>query len=88
MPCRVEVENNFDNLFTHVELEGDIEIRPGDEVEVQGPPIDVPYGESIIVERTATVRRAGPLERAWTRLTGRIEFMELLEFSFSSGRRL
>lgn len=87
VPCTVEVENTFDHLFTNVELEG-IEVHPGDEVLVHAAPIDVPYGERVVVRRRATVVRAGWLERLWTRLTGDLEFMELLEFSFSSGRRL
>jgi hypothetical protein len=53
-------------------------------VKVHGDPIAVPYGEKAVFTRTATVKRAGPLERAWTKATGDIEFMELLEFSFSS----
>jgi late competence protein required for DNA uptake (superfamily II DNA/RNA helicase) len=48
----------------------------------------VPYGEKAVFTRTATVKRAGPLERAWTKATGDIEFMELLEFSFSSESEL
>jgi hypothetical protein len=87
VPCRVEVENSFDFLFTNVELEG-IEVGPGDEVLVHDPPTEVPAGERIVVERRATVSIAGWLESAWTRLTGDLEFMELLEFSFSSGKKL
>jgi hypothetical protein len=87
VPCTVEVENSFDFLFSNVELDG-IEIEPGDEVLVHDAPTHVPYGERIVVRRTATVTKASPLERLWTKLTGDFEFMELLEFSFSSGRKL
>ena len=87
VPCTVEVENTFDFLFTNVDLHG-IEVEPGDEVQVHDAPLDVAYGERVVVERRATVIRASRLERAWTRLTGDLEFMELLEFSFSSGRKL
>jgi len=87
VPCTVEVENSFDFLFTNVELDG-VEVGPGDEVLVHDPPTDVPYGERVVVERRATVIRAGWPERLWTRLTGDLEFMELLEFSFSSGNKL
>ena len=41
------------------------------------------YGEVVSVDREATITRASLLERAWTRLTGDFEFMELCEFSFS-----
>lgn len=87
VPCTVEVENTFDHLFTNVELDG-VEVQPGDEVQVHDAPTDVPYGERVVVQRRATVVRASRLERVWTQLTGDLEFMELLEFSFSSGRRL
>ena len=85
--CTVEVENTFDHLFTNVELDG-IEVGPGDEVLVHDAPIDVPYGQRLVVRRRATLIRASWAERLWTELTGGFEFMELLEFSFSSGRRL
>jgi hypothetical protein len=87
VPCTVEVENTFDCLFTHVDLQG-FQVGPGDEVLVHDAPADVPYGERVVVERRATVVRASWPERLWTRLTGDLEFMELLEFSFTSGRAL
>lgn len=87
VPCTVEVENSFDFLFTNVELDG-VRIGPGDEVLVHDAPVEVPYGERVVARRRATVVRAGWPERLWTELTGDLEFMELLEFSFSSGRRL
>jgi hypothetical protein len=55
---------------------------------VHGAPIKVPYGETAVIRRTATVIRAGILERLWTKMTGRFEMMELLEFSFSEKARL
>jgi len=86
--CTVRVVNTFDSLEAHVELDDGIEIAPGDEVRVHGEPIRVPYGESLVQRRLATVRRAGPIERTWTRLTGDLEFMELCEFSFSEEKQL
>ncbi len=88
VPCTVEVEHSFDSLHAYADLDGDIEIHPGDEVIIHEAPTDVPYGETRVVRSTATVIRASALERAWTKVTGRFEFMELLEFSFSSGTRL
>jgi hypothetical protein len=88
VPCTIEIENTFESLHAHVELDGDIEIYPGDTVKVHGEPIAVPYGEKAVFTRMATVKRASPLERAWTKATGDIEFMELLEFSFSSENEL
>lgn len=86
--CTVRVINTFDSLEAHVELDDGITIEPGDEVRVHGAPIVVPYGEQLELRRRATVRKAGSIERAWTRLTGDIEFMELCEFSFSEEKTL
>ena len=86
--CTIEIEHTYESLHAHVELDGDIEIEPGDTVSVHGDPIVVPFGEKVLLRRLATIRHAGPVERLWTRATGDIEFMELLEFSFSSGRKL
>jgi len=86
--CTVEVEHSFDSLHAHVELDGNPVIHPGDSIVVHGDSINVPFGERRVERRQATVVRAHPLERAWTRLTGRFEVMELCEFSFSSGGKL
>lgn len=88
VPCTVRVINTCESLEAHVELARGVTVEPGDEVRVQGEEIVVPFGETVTLERTATVTRAGALERLWTRLTGDLEFMELCEFSFSSGRKL
>ena len=88
VPCTIEVEHTFESLSAHVVLDGDILIAPGDEVCVHGEDIRVPYGERAVFRRDATVVRAGPLERLWTRLTGDSEFMELCEFSFSERSKL
>ena len=88
VPCTVEVSHTFESLAAHVVLDGDIKIQPGDEVTVDGAEIRVPYGEERSFRREATVVRAGPLERLWTRLTGDAEFMELCEFSFSERSKL
>lgn len=81
--CTVEVQNTFESLHAHLRLDGGVVIHPGDEVLVHGDPIAVPYGETLDIRRRATIRRAGTLERLWTRMTGDFEFMELCEFSFS-----
>jgi hypothetical protein len=82
-PCTVEVSHRFESLHAHVRLNNGAVIHPGDEVLVHGAPVMAPYGEVVTEERTATIWRASRLERAWTRLTGDLEFMELCEFSFS-----
>ena len=87
VPCTIEVEHTWESLHAHVDLDG-VTVEPGDEVHVQGGEIIVPYGEKRTLRRTATVTRASAPERLWVKLTGDFEFMELLEFSFSSGERL
>lgn len=88
VPCTVEIEHSWESLHAHVELDDGVCVEPGDEVHVQGGEISVPYGERVTLRRMATVTRASAPERLWVKLTGDFEFMELLEFSFSSGRKL
>ena len=88
VPCTIEIENTFESLHAHVDLDGDIAIMAGDEVLVHGEPIRVPYGEKRTVRRQATVTRASALDRAITKFAARFELTELYEVSFSSGRKL
>lgn len=85
-PCRIEVEQSSEHFHAHVDLDGGIEIQPGDRVRVHGAPITVAFGESIVLHRNATVRRAGLLRRAWTKFAGHFEMAELYEVSFTPGR--
>ncbi|MEM9277456.1 MAG: hypothetical protein AAGA76_02665 [Pseudomonadota bacterium] len=84
--CTVEIVNTFESLEAHVRFNDGTTVFPGDEVLVHGKPIEVPYGEQQSFERKATITRASPIERLWTRATGDFEFMELCEFSFSEER--
>ena len=84
-PARIAVEQTDANLFAHLEI--GVAVRPGDRVMVDGPPIRVGFGEAQQFARTATVTRASPLRRAWTRLAGHFALTELYEVSFS-GRRM
>lgn len=86
--CTVDIENSFESCHAHVELDGNLEIRPGDAVRVLGDPVFVPYGERLTLRRRATVMRAGGLKRIWTRMTGDLACIDLFEVSFSSGRKL
>lgn len=81
--CTVHVVNTFESLAAHVELDNGVTVEPGDAVLVHGKPMIVPYGETAIERRMATITRANWLERKWVKMTGDLEFMELLEFSFS-----
>ena len=83
VPVTIEVSHRFESLHAHVRFNNGAVVHPGDEVLVHGTPIMAAFGEIITEDRTATITRATPLERWWTRLTGDLEFMELCEFSFS-----
>jgi hypothetical protein len=87
-PCTIEVEHGFDHLHAHVELDGDIAIYPGDKVRVHGASIRLPYGEKLVEHRMATVTRATPLGRLWTRVKSQFEITELYEISFSNAKKL
>ncbi|MGO3930375.1 hypothetical protein NP284_18945 [Rhodopseudomonas pseudopalustris] len=86
VPCTVDIEQTADSFHAHVILDGDIEIRPGDEVTVHDAPTDIAFGERIVVRRMATVVRAGLIDRLRARLQGYLELTELYEVSFSNGR--
>jgi hypothetical protein len=86
VPCTIEIEQTSETLHAHVVLDGDIEIEPGDEVRVHDAPTGVEFGQRLVVRRTATVVRAGPLERLRARIEGYLELTELYEVSFSDGR--
>ncbi|MHC2019404.1 hypothetical protein [Methylobacterium sp. CM6247] len=88
VPCTVEIEQTPETLHAHVTLDATFEIEPGDEVQVHDAPTSVPYGERLVVRRTATVTRAGILERLWIKFAGHFELTELYEVSFSERRRL
>jgi hypothetical protein len=84
-PCTIELEHSDAQLCAHVELAGGVAVGPGDRVRVHGAPLSVGFGERRVVERMATVERAGTLERLWTKFAGHFELSELYEVSFSHG---
>ena len=81
--CTVRVSHTFESLHAHVELDGEVEIHPGDQVLVHGPAVNPPFGQVQVERRQATVTRAGWLERTWVRLTGDADCLSLLDVSFS-----
>ena len=86
VPCTVEIEQTSETLHAHVTLDGDVQIRAGDEVKVHNAPTHVEFGERLVVRRMATVIRGGVLDRVRARIEGYLELTELYEVSFSDGR--
>ncbi|MBO6527097.1 hypothetical protein [Erythrobacter sp.] len=84
-PCHIAIEQSDEHFHAHVELEGDVAIYPGDSVHVHGAPIQIAFGERASFDRMATVTRAGPLTRAWTKIAAYFDFAELYEVSFNPG---
>ena len=84
--CTIEIEQTGESLHAHVSLDGNVEIRPGDEVTIHGAPVRIAFGDTINLRRTATVVRAGVLKRLMTHVAGYLELTELYDVSFSDGR--
>jgi hypothetical protein len=84
--CRIEIEQSPEHFHALVEIADGVEMEPGDRVLIHGDPVMVGFGERRIFDRTATVRRAGLLRRAWTRFASNFELTELYEVSFTPGR--
>jgi hypothetical protein len=81
VPCTVEIERTAESFHVHAVPEG-IQLRPGDSVVVHGMPEDVAFGEVRSFETTATVTRAGPIERQWVQIRALFEIAELYEVGF------
>lgn len=86
VPCRILAENTNDYLAAHVLLGGGIDPEPGDAVCVDGADVVLAYGDRMIERREATVTRANPIVRAWTKFIAIFEITGLYEVSFS-GRK-
>lgn len=86
VPCTVEIEQTSETFHAHVILDADVDIQPGDEVTVHDAPTNVNFGERLVVRRTATVVRGGPLAKLRAKIEGYLELTELYEVSFSDGR--
>lgn len=83
--CHVDMSNTSEYLYAHVDLDG-LQVGPGDEVLVHDPIVDIPFGEVLSYQRTATVSKASLLSRLWVYLTARLEITLLYEVSFSTTR--
>ena len=82
VPCTLDIEVTPESVHAHAVPEG-VEIYPGDTVLVHGAPAHIAFGDRYTLESTATITRAGPLTRAWTRLRAIGGLTELYEVSFA-----
>jgi hypothetical protein len=85
VPCTIDMEQSPDSLHAYVDLDG-VDVGPGDEVMVHDVPTNIAFGQHAVYRRSATVRRAGPLQRFWAHVEGYLELTELYEVSFSEGK--
>lgn len=84
LPCTIRITHTWESLEAHVELPGHAQPELGDRITVHGAPVQVQFGETITIQREATIRRAGPLERLWIRIRSMFELDELYEVNFST----
>lgn len=77
----IDIEKSPESFHAHAVPDG-IAIRPGDIVTIHGVPTDIGFGERLQLRCTATVSRAGLVERWWTGLTALFELTELYEVGF------
>jgi hypothetical protein len=82
---QLEMANTWQDLYAHVTLEN-VDIGPGDIVQLHNVPVDLPYGQKKQVQGYATYLRANPLTRWWTKFIARFEITMLYEVSFSTTR--
>ncbi len=83
--CTLDLEQTPDSLHAYADLVG-FNVGPGDEVLIHDAPAGIAFGERRVIERRASVRRAGPFKRFWAHVEGYLELTELYEVSFSEGR--
>ncbi len=79
--CVVEIEDSFDSFHAYAVPE-DVLIEPGDVVLVHDAPTGT--GGAPVLRRTCaiSVRRAGPIGRAWTRFVSHFQLTSLYEVGF------
>lgn len=83
MPCTIRINHTWETLEAHVELADGQQPGIGDQITVHGAAVQVPFGKSITLQREATLRRAGPLEKLWVRFMSMFEITELYEVNFT-----
>ena len=81
LTCEIDIEQSFDSFHAHAIPDG-AEIAPGDIVIVHDAPSGIDFGERYAGTRPATLIRANPLRRLFTRLAGVFAIAELYEVGF------
>lgn len=77
----VEIEKTQESFHVYA-IPSSFEVREGDEVLLHDVPTEIDFGAQFSLQCRATVSRAGPVQRAWTRLTSMFELTELYEVGF------
>lgn len=81
--CFVDIEQTARNFHAHAVPE-DIDLRPGDIVQLHDAPSYVDFGQTLSRTCRATVLRAGPVARFWTRATSIFAITDLYEVGFEA----
>jgi hypothetical protein len=83
----VDIEKTVESFHAYT-VPADLDINPGDVLHLHGVPTDIGFGEQFTMQVRATVERAGPLTRLWTRAASLFELTELYEVGFQSPETL
>jgi hypothetical protein len=80
--CALDIEKSPESFHAYSVPE-DIDLREGDQMLIHGAPTSIAFGTQMTMTCRATVLRAGPIERVWTRFTAMFELTELYEVGFA-----
>jgi hypothetical protein len=79
--CELDIEQSFESFHAHAIPDG-VDIGPGDRILVHDAPAGIAFGGQYTGTRRATLFRAAPVRRLWTRLSSLFELTELFEVGF------
>ncbi|MEM9233973.1 MAG: hypothetical protein AAGA69_06995, partial [Pseudomonadota bacterium] len=74
IPCTITVKHDDESLEAHVELDNGVLPQAGDRIRVEGSPVNVEYGESVVIRREAHVHRGSYFDKLWARLKAALLF--------------
>ncbi|MEO0850489.1 MAG: hypothetical protein AAFY04_03655 [Pseudomonadota bacterium] len=81
--CTVQVKHTNETLEAHVALDDNLQAHLGDRIFVHGAPVQISFGETLYLRRSATLTRASLFDKLWVRLKSLFLITELYEVSFS-----